>query len=168
MTKHKILPIPDATVGKVLGLAEVIYSYGGQAKISFLSDELQFRMDELGAVVDMAELFDLVKVKDGVAVLTIYGEAMSLGTIDDKKRILRRKIPSVEPFKTAAGILRKYESVKESEILKHIKEKYVISDLERFHKLFVGWGTYAGLFEYDGQERTFKLSPLQQPKSQSK
>ncbi len=156
MVKHKIIPIPDASVGKVLGLVEVLYSYGGQAKISFLSEELHMPIDELGAAIDMAELFELLTVKDGTATLTLYGEAVSLGTIEDKKRILRKKISLIEPFKTAGALLRKKNGASEDELFRKITEKYPIQDRERFHKLFVNWGTYVGLFEYDGQERTFK------------
>lgn len=156
MVKHKIIPIPDASVGKVLGLVEVLYSYGGHAKISFLSDELRMPIDELGAAIDMAELFELLKVKEGEATLTLYGEAVSLGTIDDKKRILRKKISIIEPFKTAITFIHKKEVAKEDEMFAKISDKYPIQDKEQFHKLFIGWGTYAGLFEYDSQERVFK------------
>ncbi|VVB98152.1 Uncharacterised protein [uncultured archaeon] len=151
-----MLPIPDASVGKVLGLVEVLYSYGAQAKVSFLSEELRMPIDELGAVIDMAELFDLMKIRDGTATLTLYGEAVSLGTIEDKKRILRKKISTIEPFKTASAFIKKKGVAKEDELSAKISEKYPIQDKERFHKLFINWGTYAGIFEYDSQERAFK------------
>lgn len=165
MVKHKIIPIPDASVGKVLGLVEVLYSYGAQAKISFLSEELHMPIDELGAAIDMAELFELLKVAGGTATLTLYGEALSLGTIDDKKRILKKKISTVEPFRTVSALLRKKPEITEDEMFKRISEKYPIQDKERFHKLLVGWGTYVGLFEYDGQERKFRAMLEQKPKT---
>lgn len=156
MVKHKILPIPDATVGRVLGLVEVLYSYCSQAKISFLSEELRMPIDELGAAVDMAELLELLKVKEGTASLTLYGEAVSLGTIDDKKRILRKKIQGIEPFRTAVAHLKNKGACKEEELFQKISEKYPIQDRERFHKLFINWGTYVDIFEYDGQNRMFR------------
>lgn len=155
MVQHKIMPIPDASVGKVLGLVEVIYSYGGQVKISFLGDELRMPIDELGAAIDMAELFDLMKVSGGTVTLTLYGEAVSLGMIDDKKRILRKKISTIEPFKTAAALMKRRGEAKEEEMFGKISEKYPIQDREKFHRLLIGWGTYAGLFEYDSQQRKF-------------
>lgn len=155
MVKHKILPIPDASVGRVLGLVEVLYSYGAQAKISFLSEELRMPIDELGAVIDMAELFGLLRVNRGIATLTIYGEALSLGTIDDKKRILKKKILTIELFKIAITILKKEQNISENALFKKINEKYPIQDKEKFYKLFIGWGTYTGLFEYNGQKHKF-------------
>ncbi|MEW6528329.1 MAG: AAA-associated domain-containing protein [Candidatus Micrarchaeota archaeon] len=155
MVKHKIVPIPDASVGRVLGLIEVLYSYGAQVKISFLSEELRMPIDELGAVVDMAKLFGLLKVNNGIATLTIYGEALSLGTVDDKKKIFKKKILTIEPFNMTTTILKKEQKISEDALFKKISEKYPIQDKEKFHKLFVGWGTYVGLFEYDGQKRRF-------------
>lgn len=157
MVKHAILPIPDATVGKVLGLVEVIYSYGGQSKISFLSDELRMPIDELGAAIDMAELLEFVKVKEGMITLTVYGEAVCLGMIDDKKRIIKRKILAIGIFKFVYDFLKKKGSEKEDELFKKIKIAYSIQDKERFHKLFINWGTYSGLFEYDSQTKKFNI-----------
>lgn len=156
MVKHKLMPIPDASVGKVLGLVEVVYSYGGQVKISFLCEELRMAIDELGDVIEMAKLFNLLKVSRGVATLTIYGEAVNLGTIEDKKRILKKKISTLEPFKTTIAFLKNRGSAKEDEIFAKISEEQSIQNYERFHKLFLGWGTYTGLFEYNSQTRTFK------------
>lgn len=156
MVKHKIIPIPDATVGRVLGLIEVLYFYGGRKKISFLSEELNMPIDELGEIIDMAELLELIKVKNGTATLTIYGEALNLGTIDDKKRILKKKISAIEPFKTTATLLKEQREIEEEALFQNIKNKFPIADRDRFHKLFIGWGTYAGIFEYNGDQRTFK------------
>ena len=47
MVKHKMLPFPDANVGEVLGLVEIIYAYGGKTKISFLAEELRMQLDDL-------------------------------------------------------------------------------------------------------------------------
>jgi len=157
MVKHKIIPLPDASVGRVLGLVEVLYSYGGSVKVSFLGEELRMAIDELGSAIDMGELFGLMKVKDGTVTLTIYGEAVSLGTVDDKKRILRKRISEVEPFRTAVGMLKGSEFVREGEVFTKIRESYPITDRERFHKLFVGWGTYAGIFEYNSRDSTLSI-----------
>lgn len=155
MVKDSIIPIPDATVGEVLGLIEVLYSYGGKERISFLAEELKIPMDDLGEVIDMAELFKLMKVKNGIATLTIYGEALCLGTINDKKRILKRKIPTIEPFKTTILLLKK-GYIEKNELFEQLRKKFPIMDAERFHKLFVGWGTYAEIFKYNSQEQVFK------------
>lgn len=160
MVKHKILPIPDATVGELLGLAETIYTYGEEVKISSLADELRMEMNDLGDVVDMGELLGVWKVKKGTISLTIFGEVLSLGNIDDKKRVLREKLRKVEPFKSVITALKKSgNKMDEANLISLLKEKFIIEDVKRFHRLLLGWGNYTELFEYDADEHLFRLNP---------
>ncbi|MBI5223062.1 AAA-associated domain-containing protein [Candidatus Micrarchaeota archaeon] len=157
MVKHKTLPFPDANVGEVLGLVEMIYAYGGKSKISFIAEELRLQLDDLGDVVDMAEVLSLVKVKAGVVQLTVYGEALNLGTIEDKKRILRKQISEIEPFKTIVEILKVQKTITRKEIIQKLKGTNIIEDENRFHKLLLSWGGYSEIFEYEGAKQTFRL-----------
>jgi len=157
MGKHSFLPIPDAMVGEILGLAETVYSYGGKIKISFLSDELQIEMDDLGDAIDMAELLSLAKVRRGKIYLTIYGEALSIGRIDDKKKIIREKIKKIEPFKTIIKILLERKKIPEEELFKILKSKFTFDDSEKFKRLLLSWGGYTEIFEYYGKKRRFTL-----------
>ena len=157
MSKHDILPIPDAMVGEILGLAEIVYSYSGKIKISFLSDELQLEMDDLGDAIDMAELLGLAKVKRGTIYLTIFGEALAISQIDDKKNILRKKIIELEPFKTTIKILQKEKEIGEELLFEKLKKKFTIQNLDKFKRLFLSWGSYTEIFEYHGNKQLFTL-----------
>jgi len=157
MGKHSILPIPDAMVGEILGLAEIAYSYNGKIKISFLSDELQIEMDDLGDAIDLAELLGLVKVKKGIIYLTIYGEAMALGAIDDKKKILRERITKLEPFKTILKYIYKEKVISEHDLFEKMKKKFPIEHPHKFKKLILSWGGYTEIFEYYGDKGEFTI-----------
>ncbi len=161
MVKHKILPIPHADVGEVLGLADTLYGYRCKTKVSFLADELQIDMDDLGDVVDMAKLLGIVASRKGVINLTLFGEALSLGNIDDKKKILREKMLKIEPFKTIIRLLKKSGGEMErDELVDTVSKKFLIEDKAMFLKLIIGWGNYTESFEYDSDEETFVLSPF--------
>ncbi len=158
MVKHKIIPMPDATVGEVLGLVEITYSFGGMVKISFLADELRMEIDELGDVVDMCEMLEVVKVDEGTVVLTLYGEGLSLGTTDNKKKIIRERIKKVEPFKTVMTLIEKAGGeIAENDLFDELSSRFMIEDMERFRKLLIGWGNYTETFEFDGEEGVFRL-----------
>ncbi len=157
MGRHDILPIPDAMVGEILGLAEIVYSYKGKIKISFLADELQLEMDDLGDAIDMAELLDLAKVKRGTIYLSIFGEALAIATIDDKKKILRKKIKELEPFKTISKTLSKEKEINEQDLIHSLKEKFTIENPDKFKKLLLSWGGYTEIFEYHGNKHLFTL-----------
>jgi NitT/TauT family transport system ATP-binding protein len=159
MVKHKMMPIPDANVGEVLGLVEIIYAYGGKVKISFLAEELRMELDDLGDAVDMAEILHLVKVKEGVVELTVYGEAANLGSIDDKKRVLRKQLVKVEPFKSVVALVNK-GPVGLKSILQHlVTHNILVEDTQRFHKLLVTWGGYAEIYEYDSNKGVYFVPP---------
>lgn len=162
MGKHKLLPFPDANVGEVLGLVEIIYAYGGKSKISFIAEELRMELDDLGDVVDMAELLGLVKVKNGIIQLSVFGEALNLGTIDDKKRILRKQLLNIEPFKTVIALIKKEKEVDEKKIVDHLRVNHIIDDVSRFHKLFLSWCGYAEIIEYDGKRQRFTIPKPQE------
>jgi len=159
MVKHKILPIPHADVSEVLGLADTIHGYKSKVKISFLADELQMDIDDLGEAVDMAKLLGIVKASKGVVQLTLFGEALSLGNIDNKKKILREKIVTVEPFKTIISLLKKSGGKIERDVLlEELSKKFLIEDSRMFLKLIINWGNYTESFEYDSDDETFVLS----------
>ncbi|MFA5049945.1 MAG: AAA-associated domain-containing protein [Candidatus Micrarchaeia archaeon] len=157
MGKHYILPIPDAMVGEILGLVEIVYSYRGKIKVSELSDELQLELDDLGDAIDMAELLDLVKVKKGAIHLTVFGEAIAISKIDDKKRTLRKKIKETEPFRSIIEILEKEKEIPETELFERLKLKFTIENIEKFKKLMLSWGGYTEIFEYHGNKKLFTL-----------
>jgi NitT/TauT family transport system ATP-binding protein len=158
MVKHKMLPFPDANVGEVLGLVEIVYAYKGKVRVSFLAEELRMDLDELNDVIEMAKLLSLVRVKEGTVELTVYGESLNLGTIDDKKRVLRKNLVKIEPFKSILAILKKDGHAHQEDILRGLREKnVVIEDELRFHKLLLAWGGYAEIFEYDGSKRVYTM-----------
>jgi hypothetical protein len=161
MVKHKILPIPHAEVGEVLGLADTLYGYRCKTKISFLADELQIDIDDLGDVVEMARLLGVVATRKGVINLTLFGEALSLGNIDNKKKILREKMLRVEPFRTIIKLLRKAGGrMDRDELIGAVSKKFLVEDRAMFLKLVIGWGNYTETFEFDSDEETFVLSPF--------
>lgn len=161
MVKHKILPIPHANVGEVLGLADTLYGYRCKTKVSFLADELQMDIDDLGDVVDMAKLLGVIAARKGVINLTLFGEALSVGNIDNKKKILREKMLKVEPFKTVTSLLKKSGGkLEKDDLLGELSKRFLIEDPAMFLKLLIGWGNYTETFEYDSDEETFILSPF--------
>ncbi|MBI5227050.1 AAA-associated domain-containing protein [Candidatus Micrarchaeota archaeon] len=156
MVKHKLIPLPHANVGEVLGLQEAIYSYGGRVKISFIVDEFRLSFDDLGDVIDMAELLELVKVHEGEIHLTLYGEAIVLGKIDDKKGLLRKRLVKIEIFKIILSMIKKHGKVSWDQIVERLREnEYAIEDPIMFKKIVIGWGSYAELFEYYGDGQIF-------------
>ncbi len=154
---QKVLHLPHATVEEVLGLVEFLTAYGGKMRIAELMNELPMEIDDLGDVIDMAEMLNLVKVDDGEIKVTLAGETASVGNIDDKKRVLHKALERIEPFKSILKLLKKRGSVKEEELRAYLAERFNIVHDEHFWELLTNWGGYAELFEYDAEEGEIRL-----------
>ena len=128
-------------------------------RIYQVSDLEVVALQGLDLTVTQGEMLGVVKVDDGTVVLTLYGEGLSLGTIDNKKKIIREKMVEVEPFKTVIEIIEKAgKEISEKELFEELSSRFVIEDVERFRKLLIGWGNYTETFEFDGEEQVFRLS----------
>ena len=54
-------PLPNASVGGLAGLVEIVYARGGRADLPDIATELNFEIDDLLPLVDAAALLDLVR-----------------------------------------------------------------------------------------------------------
>jgi len=154
--RKKMFELPRAGVSEVLGLIEAISAYGGKMRTAELLDEFPMDIDEFGEAIDMAELLGLVKVNKGYLTLTKKGEIIGAGSVEDKKRIIGEQLKNVEPFKSALQLLNERGEVSMRELIRHLKTIGYDLD-EESYELFMNWGGYAELFEYDAEEGVIKV-----------
>lgn len=68
-------PLPDASVGGLAGLVEIVLAHDGQADLPDLADELSFEIDDLLPLVDAGVMLGLLEVEGAQAFLTLDGRA---------------------------------------------------------------------------------------------
>ena len=66
-------PLPNASVGGLAGLVEIVYANGGRIGLADLAEELNFEIDDLLPLVDAADMLGLVTIADGELNLTDIG-----------------------------------------------------------------------------------------------
>ncbi|MDT5190594.1 MAG: NitT/TauT family transport system ATP-binding protein [Mycobacterium sp.] len=66
-------PLPDASVGGLAGLVEIVHANDCRMGLADLADELNFEIDDLLPLVDAAAMLGLVTVGDGELTLTEIG-----------------------------------------------------------------------------------------------
>ena len=86
-------PLPDATVGGLAGLVEIVYANGGPIGLADLADELNFEIDDLLPLVDAANMLGLVTVGDGELTLTETGAQVHHRRHPTQQTDLRRPGP---------------------------------------------------------------------------
>lgn len=155
-------PLPDASVGGLAGLVEIVYANGGVIGLADLADELNFEIDDLLPLVDAAEMLGLVTVGDGQLVLTEIGTHFTTADIQSSKKIFahqtRGRAPLVRTIckaltGSADGTLRA------GFFLDLLQRGFSADDARRQLDIAIDWGRYGELYDYDSTSDDITADP---------
>jgi NitT/TauT family transport system ATP-binding protein len=82
--------MPNASVGGLAGLVEIVYAHNGQTDLPDLADELSFDVDDLLPLVDAATMLGLLEVESAQAFLTDAGRDWYTADINASKELFAR------------------------------------------------------------------------------
>ena len=145
-------PLPDATVGGLGGLVELVYANGGTMGLAALADELNFSIDDLLPLVDAAAMLDFVTVSGGELTLTDIGAQFFTADIQHSKQIFatqaRHRAPLVRTIcKALAGSAD--GNLRAGFFLDLLRRRFSAEDARRQLDIAIGWGRYGELYDYD-------------------
>ncbi len=97
-------PLPQASVGGMAGLLEILVGHGGREDLPKLAHELTFEVDDLLPLVDAAQVLALAEVDDADIHITDEGRIFVAADILESKQIFaqaaRERAPLVRPSTT--------------------------------------------------------------------
>lgn len=150
---------PSVTPGRLIGLLDLIATYGGRVDVARIAIELQSDVDDLLPVVDIAGELGFIRVENGDVVLTEKGKKFVTSTSSMRKLILREAILNIEPFATALKLARSREEFSAEELVKELEKMNVIEkeyeDPEQVHRMLLEWLLYTESINYDGERKKF-------------
>jgi len=147
--------------GQVISLVEVTGDLGSGIEVPKLADEMSADLTVLLPILDAAEMLDLVRIRDGGLFLTDEGLRF-LETSKDKVKMLKTKLASIEPFRTAVELSSRRgevtsHNVADSLATRGIRWHYKPELNESLvHALLVHWAISAGLLSYDSKRGKFQ------------
>ncbi|MDG6986033.1 MAG: AAA-associated domain-containing protein [Nitrososphaerota archaeon] len=147
--------------GQVISLVEITGSIGGKVDVPKLADEFGADLAVLLPVLDAAEMLGLVRNEKGDVHLTDLGLKFQK-TTKNKLRMLKDRIATIEPFRTALDLASRGKPVTASQVADTLAEMglkwhYKPELNESLIKtLLIHWTIYAGLLSYDGKSDKFK------------
>ncbi|MFI5776285.1 nitrate/sulfonate/bicarbonate ABC transporter ATP-binding protein [Nocardia sp. NPDC051570] len=155
-------PLPDASVGGLAGLVELVYASGGRADLPEIADELNFEIDDLLPLVDAAALLGLLTVESGDVTLTQTGTRFTTADIQESKKIFaeqaRHRAPLVRTIcKGLAGSAD--GSLRSSFFLDLLRRGFGPDDARRQLDIAIDWGRYAELYDYDADDDQITADP---------
>ncbi len=149
--------LPDVTIGRLMGLLEVMRETPGPDDMYRLAGGLQLELDDLVPLVDAAELLGLIEVQEGDYELTDLGRRMADAEEKERKALFRERVLDVPLLRLIVGRLRERESgqVPREEIRHSMPGRFSRKRAERQIDTAIDWGRYAELFDYDADAQHF-------------
>ena len=154
------LPLPQASVGGLAGLLEILNNRGGRDDLPELGRLLTFEVDDLLPIVDAAEMLGFAKVADADIELTPEGKAWVEADILTSKEIFAAAARERAPLVRA--IVRALETTQDGTL----NERFFFDLLQRAFSedgagqlnTAVNWGRYAELFDYHADDDELVLT----------
>jgi NitT/TauT family transport system ATP-binding protein len=155
--------LPEATVGGLAGLVEIVFAHNGQTDLPDLASELLFEVDDLLPLVDAASMLGLLEL-DGVdAFLTEAGKTWYTADIQASKSMFATL--AVEHAPLIQTICRTLENSDDGAIhddffLDLLRRGLSEDNAKRQLQIAIDWGRYGELFDYDADNGELVLTEV--------
>ncbi len=150
--------LPSAGVNQVFGLLDLLRAYNGKTDVANLNIDLRIDIDELLPIIDTAEYLGLVTVQQGDISLTDLGRKALAARMPERKKIIREKLHSMDPFVSLARLLNEKKEVNRIDLGRFVNQNFdQVGDLHRAVRLIISWGVFTSLFRYDGDSEKLML-----------
>ena len=149
-----VLPsLPDAPIGRLMGLLEVMRRTPGPDKVSRLAASLHLGLDGLLPLLEAAHLLGWAAGRKGRYDLTDEGVRMADATEAERKVLFRARAREAPLLRLILEALEAAgdKPVPREAILAALAGQFLEVETRRQFETAVNWGRYAELFDYDSE-----------------
>ncbi|GAA1071758.1 ABC transporter ATP-binding protein [Tsukamurella spumae] len=155
-------PLPDATVGGMAGLVELVHARHDHADLPDLAADLNFELDDIMPLVDAAAMLGLVEVTGNDISITEEGRTFVTVPLIEAKEVFAQQAAARAPL--VRTILRTLRSSNDGAVrlglfVDLLRRGFGPEDADRQMRLAVDWGRYAELYDYDADADRIRLDP---------
>ncbi len=160
--------LPQASIGMMTGLLELLSDRGGRDDLYHLGSELMLEVDDLLPVTEAIELLRLGEVREGDIVLTDLGKTYAEADTAERKRIFVEQIAPQPPFSVIRRVLegKRNQTMPKEFFLDVLEQQFSEEEAEQQLQIAIAWGRFAELFSYDPASEEFYIEdpePSEQP-----
>jgi NitT/TauT family transport system ATP-binding protein len=150
--------LPPVIPSEIVGLLEYLEARRGQEDVFRIANDTSREFGQIISVVKAAEVLELVDTPKRLVVLTTEGRAFTKAIGDDRKRIWRQQLLSMNVFKDIYQLLSRQttKSVDRDIIEEMIVLAMPYEDHAAQFSTIIMWGRFGGLLTYD--EANHKVS----------
>lgn len=158
-------PLPNAPVGQITGILEIVHSYKGKVGVARLAADYDLDLDELLPSLDAAELLQFLVVHEGQATITETGTRMLKASLRQRKLVFREQAMKTPLFQDVVAKLRRAGGrLRKEELTEIVGFKLWTHDMERSVRTLINWGRHAGILSYDADTHDIVLVEAPDPK----
>jgi NitT/TauT family transport system ATP-binding protein len=159
--KATAIPVlPNARVGSIVGLLEMLNEQGTRTDIYKLSESLRMELGEFIPITEAGELLGFVKIASGDIELADIGRKVIDGDENAKKAIFRQQmLANVLLAQRVRSDLQQdpEHRVGREVILEFLGSSFPPEESDRQAKTVIDWARYAELFDFDPETDQFFL-----------
>ncbi len=153
-------PLPQASVGGMSGLLEILVAHGGREDLPKLAHELTFEVDDLLPLVDAAQVLGLAEVDDADLQVTDDGRTFVAADILESKQIFARRARERAPLVRA--ICNALETTEDGNLgegffLDLLRRGFSEDEARQQLRIAIDWGRYGELFDFDANSGQLSL-----------
>ncbi len=159
-TSPEDTPLPDASVGAMAGLLQILAAHGGQSDRPGLARLLKCDSEDLAPIFEAAQMLGLATADDTLIELTDDGRSFAAGDIDTAKSIFARQAKARAPLVRAicnSLAATSDGTLSEDSVLDTLRSGFSEDRAHQQLDLAINWGRYAELYEFDADTGQLKL-----------
>jgi NitT/TauT family transport system ATP-binding protein len=144
-------PIPDASPAEIVGLLEWLDARGGREDVFRIGAETHREFGKMIAIVNGAELLELVDTPRRTVVLGPLGQRFVRAGAEERKVIWRERILELGLFRRVAEAIARSERgrIDRELVLEMLAIEQPQEDYEAAFVRLVAWARFGNLFAYD-------------------
>jgi NitT/TauT family transport system ATP-binding protein len=153
-----IEPLPVAAVSEIVGLLEYLVARGGREDVFRIAADTHQEFGRVLAVVEAAEMLDLVETPKRQVVLDAKGQAYLKADQAGRQAIWREQLLQLKLYRMVnEAIERDPDHVVDRDFVLELLVLHLPHEnYERVFSTFLGWGRYGDLFTYDEATQTIR------------
>ncbi|MDR2703958.1 MAG: AAA-associated domain-containing protein, partial [Cellulomonadaceae bacterium] len=154
-------PLPEASVGGMSGLVEMVAAAGGKTDLVDLADDLSFEVDDILPLVDAAQMLGLITVSGVHVSLTSAGTEFASSDILRAKTLFGSQAEARAPLvrTIVRGLRNSKDGTLRIDFFRDLLRKgFNSEEANRQLQRAIDWGRYGELFDYDSNTQELTLS----------
>jgi NitT/TauT family transport system ATP-binding protein len=155
--------LPHAGISAIFGLLEVLDDVSGREDIFKLARSLNYELDDILPVMEAAEIFGFVHLKEGDITMTGLGKEIVDADVDGRKQLLRHRLVNHPIFTEIISILEERRDKRQSRsfFVELFEECFSPEESQRQLNTVLDWGRYAELLGYNPDTEELYLSEVE-------